>query len=151
MYSQSELNQINDIVCDDIQLLVDDLGLELYVKDNKLVGPCYIHDSDNEHSFQMYTSGHTRRGNWVCFTNHCQNKFYPNVIGFCRGILSNRSGEEKISFIKTVDYLRHLYGINQLKGETVVDAEKKGGRLLYWLIQYRRKEMAIIYVAGTNI
>ena len=149
MYSQSELNQINDIVCDDIQLLVDDLGLNVILKNDKLVGPCEVHSSDNNHSFQMYLTGHTRKGNWFCTTNHCEQKFYKNVIGFCRGVLSNRHNQE-YPFIKVVDYLRTLYGTKQLTGESQVDTEKKGGPLLYWLKEYWREEM-LICVPATNI
>ncbi len=142
MYNQSELNQINDTVCDNIQLLVDDLGLTVLYKNDKLVGPCEAHSSDNSHSFQMYLTGHTRKGNWFCATNHCENKYYSNVIGYCRGVLSNRYGCD-YPFTKVVGYLRTLYGINQLTGETKSDAEKKGGPPLYWLKEYWREEMPI--------
>lgn len=102
-------------ICDNPQILIDDLGLDLTVNRDSITGPCYIHNSDNNHSFILYLDS----GIFRCFTNNCHTVFKNSCLGFVRGVLSNRhcrwskSGDYIYNWDKTLDYLCNLYGVKE--------------------------------------
>ncbi len=122
---------LTDIVCSDIELLFDDLGIEMDVNNDQVTGPCHIHSSDNGHSFIMYLDGHTMKGTWRCWSASCQNTFCSSLIGYVRGFFSakycrwSKPGDKMFSFWETVNYLKQLYGINCLPKYTQEQLEER--------------------------
>lgn len=110
-YDQAKLKYLSDALCDDIEDLLDALGIESYKNMGKFIAmSCPIHGGDNETAFNIYHQGDSYRGNWKCRTHQCEQVFKSSVLGFIRGCLSNSScgwskdGDKVCSFREAVDF-----------------------------------------------
>ena len=71
---------------------------------------CPIHEGDNE-SMEIYMLRDTYRGNWKCRTHGCEKCFKGSIIGFVRGLLSNKKhqwseeGDKTVTFKETIDFI----------------------------------------------
>ena len=111
-YSQDQLKNLCDLVCDDIERLLQVLEVEDYRLTEKMVFcKCPIHDGDNESALNLYYTGESYRGNWKCRTHGCEETFRSSIIGFVRGVLSRQKynwssdGDKTVSFKDAVDFL----------------------------------------------
>jgi len=109
-FDQEKLKVVCDELCDNIEDLLDSFDLD-YRTNNKLITmPCPIHDGDNFTALNIYPDGERYRGNWVCRTHNCEKIFKSSIIGFIRGIISNRKhnwskdGDKACSFQEALDY-----------------------------------------------
>ncbi len=125
MYSQSQLDQLNTIICDNLEILLNELHLDLEVKNNKIEGCCPVHGGDNPGALSIYLDGYKVRGRWLCRTHHCEKEFQNTMIGFTRGVITKH--KTNITFPQTVSSLMNWYGIKALKQECVEVVEKKDG------------------------
>ena len=107
--TSSQIQQLDDILCDNLDWVLDVLGVKLVDRGKYLCGPCPIHGGDNPSALNIYTDGHTKRGNWVCNTHHCEKKYIPTAIGFVRAVLNL---EKQISFPETLDWIIHTLEID---------------------------------------
>lgn len=113
-YEQEYINLICDKISENPELLFENLGLELEIKNRKVNSGCIIHNGDNNHGLWIDFDKKT----WTCFTNHCEQVFKNSLVGFVRGILSNQNlnwrskGDEIFHFGDVVSYLSGLYNIN---------------------------------------
>ena len=110
-YDQYQLKALSDAICEDIQRLLDTLGIEDYkILDKMVMMSCPIHGGDNNSAFNLYHKGDTYCGNWKCRTHQCEETFKPSIIGFIRGCLSKQScnwsknGDDMVSFADAVDF-----------------------------------------------
>ena len=111
-YSQDQLKNLCDLVCDDIERLLQVLEVEDYRLTEKMVFcKCPIHDGDNESALNLYYTGESYRGNWKCRTHGCEETFRSSIIGFVRGVLSRQKynwscdKDKTVSFKDAVDFL----------------------------------------------
>lgn len=49
-----------------------------------------MHGGDSEEGCCIFTDGNTTKGNWCCWTNHCEEEFIKTMFGFVRGVMSER-------------------------------------------------------------
>jgi 5S rRNA maturation endonuclease (ribonuclease M5) len=49
-----------------------------------------VHGGDSEEGCCIFTDGNTTKGNWCCWTNHCEEEFIKTMFGFVRGVMSER-------------------------------------------------------------
>lgn len=110
---------INNAICDDPEILWSALDLEGEINNEHANIACPIHNSSNSHSLSIYFNNYGEiRGRWKCHTKNCQNVFKNSIIGFTRGILSNRhcnwkkSGDKIYGWNNTINYLKGLYNID---------------------------------------
>jgi len=108
---QAKLKVVCDDLCDNIENLLDHFGLE-YKDNGKMISmACPIHDGDNTGALNLYVEGDSYRGNWKCRTHQCEKTFKGSIIGFIRGILSNKEhkwnepGDEMCSFKETINFI----------------------------------------------
>lgn len=111
-YSQYELKNLSDKVCDNIEIILSKLGLEDYKYSAKMISmSCPIHGGDNESAINIYHTGDHYRGNWKCRTHHCDEIFKGSIIGFIRGVISkqkfnwNSDGDKMVSFNETIQVI----------------------------------------------
>tara|TARA_R110002096_G_scaffold15466_6_gene53823 strand:- start:8505 stop:9623 length:1119 start_codon:yes stop_codon:yes gene_type:complete len=111
-FAQEKIVQIENIVLEDVESLLESLGVEEYqTRYGRIDMSCPVHGGDNGTAVNLYLTGHTRAGHWVCNTHQCQKFFKPTLTGLVRGILSrNKHGwecpEDKAAgFQETVNYL----------------------------------------------
>lgn len=96
-YDQHQLKHLSDIISDDIENLLNHLGIESYrMLDKMVIMSCPIHGGDNDSAFNLYHQGDSYRGNWNCRTHKCEETFKSSIIGFIRGCLSHNKGWTKI-------------------------------------------------------
>lgn len=110
-YDQYQLKALSDIICKDIDRLLENLGIEEYkMLDRMIMMSCPIHGGDNNSAFNLYHTGDTYCGNWKCRTHQCEEIFKPSIIGFIRGCLSrekfswSKNGDEMVSFADAVEF-----------------------------------------------
>ena len=113
-YFQERLNELNELCCDRIDDLLIRLGVEYKRIGRRIVGCCPLHNSDNNSGWNLYDSGNSRRGNYVCYSAQCEKKFGNNIIGLTRGILTRKSRGD-ISFNTSVLYLCEFLGYKSLQ------------------------------------
>lgn len=109
-YSQQQLKVLSDYLCEDIDNLLDSLGIIDYkLFDRMIAMRCPIHGGDNNSACNLYYKGDSYRGNWKCRTHQCEETFKNSIIGFIRGCLSKQNGwtgpgDPIVSFEEAVDY-----------------------------------------------
>lgn len=110
-YSQDKIKILSDMVCDNIESLLETLGIDDYkILDNMIVMSCPIHGGDNASAFNLYYTGDSYRGNWKCRSHKCEDIFKSSVIGFIRGCLSRsecnweKNGDLMVSFQDALDF-----------------------------------------------
>lgn len=122
-YSQAKIKAVCDELCDNIDLLCDAFDLNCKHTNKMITMACPIHGGDNESALNLYYTGDSYRGNWVCRTHHCEKIFQPSIIGFLRGILSvqknnwTKNGDEIYSFDATMETALQILNknINDIK------------------------------------
>ena len=113
-YDQSQLKQLSDIACDDIENLLEVLDISEYkICDKMVTMSCPIHGGDNPSALNLYYVGDNYRGNWKCRTHQCEEVFKSSIIGFVRGCLSRNNGWEKegddtVSFKDAIDFISNF-------------------------------------------
>ena len=127
---QNQIKVLCDKVCDRIDDLLEHFNLE-YRSNNRFISmSCPIHGGDNGGALNLYHTGESYRGNWKCRTHHCEETFKGSIIGFIRGIISNRKygwnkqGDELCSFNEAMDYATSFLNIS-LKDIKVCSLEKE--------------------------
>lgn len=126
-FSQPKIKAICDELCDNIDILCETFELDCKISNKMITMSCPIHGGDNESALNLYHTGDTYRGNWVCRTHHCEKIFQPSIIGFLRGILSVRDkgweaeGDDMFSFNETLDMALKLIDkdVNDIKINTI--------------------------------
>ncbi len=110
-YDQAKLKYLSDILCDDIDRLLEVLGIDSFKNLGKMISmSCPIHGGDNDTALNIYHQGDHYRGNWKCRTHHCEEIFKGSIIGFIRGCLSHnshgwqKSGDPVCSFKEALDF-----------------------------------------------
>ena len=107
-------DQITEIMIKDIDVLLNDLGIEMTECGDRLYCPCPIHGGDNPNAFSIYLD----RDRFYCYTHECHKSTFNSLIGFARMMLSVRHcdwsepGDTLFPFSKTLNYIKGLYGID---------------------------------------
>jgi len=108
---QAKLKVLCDDLCDNIEELLAYFDVD-YKDNGKMMSmSCPIHDGDNPGAVNIYVQGDTYRGNWKCRTHQCEKVFKGSIIGFVRGLLSNKKhqwsedGDKACSFKETIDFV----------------------------------------------
>jgi hypothetical protein len=140
-YNQNQLKVLCDQVCDRIDELLDvlDLSHDITLNGKMFVGKCPIHNGDNLSAFNLYPDGESYRGNWKCRTHNCEKFFKSSIIGFIRGVLSQKkyqwqtSGDKAVGFDDTIKFIEDFLG-KRLKDIKISKSETEK-RLFSSLVQ----------------
>jgi 5S rRNA maturation endonuclease (ribonuclease M5) len=109
-YDQAKLKLVCDHLCDNIDDLLNSLDLEYKSTGKMITMSCPIHGGDNKSALNLYPDGEVYRGNWKCRTHGCEKYFKSSIIGFIRGVLSNKKfdwikeGDKVCSFDEALKY-----------------------------------------------
>jgi 5S rRNA maturation endonuclease (ribonuclease M5) len=85
-----KLNALAQLVCYDIEALFEKLEVDLRRTGKMYIGCCSIHQGDNYSALNLYPEGERVPGIWRCNTRQCHTVFQPTIIGFARGVLSQK-------------------------------------------------------------
>lgn len=116
-YDQHQLKALCDAACDKIEDLLDYFEIEYKHNNHSMVSMCCpIHNGDNPSAVNIYHQGDNYRGNWKCRTHGCEKIFRGSIIGFVRGVLSQKKydwtndGDKTCSFTEAVDFVTKFVG-----------------------------------------
>lgn len=103
--------------------LLDSLSLSFKETDRFFVGCCPVHDGDNKTAVNIFKTGDTARGNWICYTHNChrrisQGGWGSSLFDFVRGTLTTRNGHNH-SFVDGVKYVVKTLAIKPEKQDDV--------------------------------
>lgn len=107
---QAKLKIVCDDLCDNIESLMESLGVEYTTRAKMLTMSCPIHNGDNSSALNIYYEGDHYRGNWKCRTHGCEETFKGSIIGFVRGVISShkygwtKNGDDTCGFDEALDY-----------------------------------------------
>lgn len=108
---QEKLNVLNNLLGEQLEDLLDHLGVRYRRVGRILIGACPIHGGDNPTAMNVYLQGDEVAGYWTCNTWHCERFFKQNIIGFAHGVLSHeqagwcKQGDRRHRFDNTLDFL----------------------------------------------
>lgn len=136
-YNQEELKNICDMLCSNIEELLESLDISDYRMCDKMVlTSCPIHGGDNNAALNLYHSGDYYRGNWTCHTQHCEQVFKGSIIGFVRGCLSHKkydwqkSGDNTVSFNDTIKFIKEFLNYKD-NDKTLYDIKKNQEKTMF--------------------
>jgi len=117
-YDQHQLKVLCDALCENIEDVLSYFNLEYKISSKMVIMKCPIHCGDNESALNLYHQGDQYKGNWVCRTHGCEKVFKKSILGFIRGILSNKkydwseNGDQTVTFRETIELANKLVGID---------------------------------------
>jgi len=121
--TQSKIYSICTALISELPDLLTKLEIDYIEYPNRYSFSCPIHGGDNNEGCSIFTDGHSSKGNWQCWTHHCEEDYTNNIFGFVRGVLSARSNR-KVSLIETENFCTSILNgdIKDIEQEkTVVD------------------------------
>ena len=83
---------------------------------NRIAFPCPVHGGDNPEACCVFVDGNSAKGNWHCWTRHCEEEFTGSLVGLVRGWLE-RNGCEENSFHKALEFCCDFLKIDVKKVE----------------------------------
>ena len=89
---------------------------------NRLAFACPIHGGDNPEGCSIFTAGNTAKGNWNCWTQHCEEEYGRNLFGFVRGVLSNQKASD-VSILETVKFCLEFLDLDVKELDILTDIE----------------------------
>ena len=101
--SREKIYSICNELSDKVPELLNALKIEYTEFPNRIAFPCPVHGGDNCEGSCIFTDGSKTKGNWVCWTHSCEKDYGKNMIGFVRGVLSQREGKE-VNFYKALNF-----------------------------------------------
>lgn len=94
-----KLQIISNEIAENIEQFFEYFGYDGFViKNNKITGPCPIHEGDNSIAFNLWTDGYSSKGNWKCRTHGCEKKWNGTAIGLIRGLIAKNTGKDASLF-----------------------------------------------------
>ena len=101
-----DLNKLSEHIYSNIEVLLDDLGLEYRQDGENIFMCCPIHQgSDNKTAVSISLD----KRMWKCWTHNCEEEYGKDIFNFIRGVFAG----EDWSFGDVLKYLCRLYNISK--------------------------------------
>lgn len=104
---QKTISSICNELFDVLPRLLEYFDIDFVEFPNRYAFPCPVHGGDNSEACCVFTDGLTQKGNWSCWTHHCEEEFANNLFGFIRGCLTN-SRDRRVSMNETASFCLHF-------------------------------------------
>jgi 5S rRNA maturation endonuclease (ribonuclease M5) len=113
------LNALTQLVCYRLDDLFEKLEVNLRRSGRMYVGCCPVHCGDNYSALNLYPEGESVPGIWRCNTKGCHHIFKNTIVGFTRGILSQKyfdwtidhPKDKQAPFDKVLNWLCKFIGV----------------------------------------
>ena len=109
-----DLNKVKNLILDNIDLLLEDLGLDYEQISDNIFMKCPIHGGDNDKGLSISLT----QKNWRCWTRGCQEDFGTDIFGFIRAV------REDATFSDTLRYVCKLFNIGKEYKSNSTEAKK---------------------------
>lgn len=83
--------RLNEIIAENIEHILDTLGVDYKTYKDRVAISCPIHDSSRPESLTLYTTGDKYIGNFVCWTNHCELQSGKGAINLVQHLLNSKN------------------------------------------------------------
>jgi 5S rRNA maturation endonuclease (ribonuclease M5) len=102
--TKETISALNEATFHRLESLLDYFDIEYTDFENRLAFPCPVHGGDNPEGCCVFTDGNSQKGNWTCWTAHCEEDYVSNLFGFTRGCLTAKRGKP-VSMNETASFL----------------------------------------------
>ena len=109
--TKNQIYQICERLFDRLPELLRSLGIEYLEYPNRYSFACPVHGGDNPEGCSIFTDGTSMKGNWQCWTQHCEDDFTNSLLGFVRGVLSEKRNR-KIPLNETAAYCSNFLDLD---------------------------------------
>ena len=109
--TKNQIYQICEKLVERLPDLLRSLDIEYVEYPNRYSFACPVHGGDNPEGCSIFTDGLTSKGNWQCWTNHCEDDFTNSILGFVRGALTTKRNK-KVSLNETAAYCAHIFNMS---------------------------------------
>mgnify|MGYP003624546532 FL=1 len=109
--TKNQIFQICENLFERLPDLFRSLDIEYVEYPNRFSFACPVHGGDNPEGCSVFTDGLTSKGNWQCWTNHCEDDFTNSLLGFVRGALS-QNRDRKVSMNEAAAYCSNFFNIS---------------------------------------
>jgi 5S rRNA maturation endonuclease (ribonuclease M5) len=127
--TNNQIYQICDKLLDRLPELLRSLDIEYIEFPNRYSFACPIHSGDNPEGCCIFTDGISSKGNWQCWTQHCESEFTNSLFGFIRGTLSEKRNK-KLSLNETADFCADFLNVDIDKIEEYSTSNHNSGNIL---------------------
>lgn len=104
-----DFKHLNQVIADNIEKVLDYFDVDYISYPNRVACKCPVHISDKQESLTLYTSGSTSVGNFVCWTNHCEDSIGRGGVNLVKYMLSKKENKN-ISFKDVVNFISSITG-----------------------------------------
>ena len=119
--TKNQIFQICENLVERLPELLTSLEIEYVEYPNRYSFACPVHGGDNPEGCSIFTYGMTSKGNWQCWTNHCEDDYTNSIFGFVRGALSESRGR-KIPLNEVAGWCSNFFNMS------IEDLERAEGR-----------------------
>ena len=111
MESNQQILKISNQLFSKLPELLKYFGIDFIEYPNRYAFACPIHGGDNTEGCCVFSDGNSVKGNWNCWTNHCEDDHGRNLFGFVKGVLSNKAGGNT-NIYETVKFCMDFLGLD---------------------------------------
>lgn len=116
---KTDLNKLKEIMFRDIEILLDNLGLQYEIINDNVFMACPLHGGDNPRGLSVSISGHT----WRCWTRDCQENSGSGIFSFVQSVLEQKE-EKDVGFGEVLKFITKIYNVGN-ECQTYVSEEEK--------------------------
>jgi 5S rRNA maturation endonuclease (ribonuclease M5) len=116
--SREQILKMSNAAAEDIGRLLDHFQVDFIEHPNRFAFACPIHGGDNTEACCIFSDGNTIKGNWQCWTKHCEEEYSNNLLGFIRGTMESKYGR-KVNLNEAYQFTLDFIG-----GETELEGVK---------------------------
>ena len=109
--TKNQIFQICENLFERLPDMLRALDIEYVEYPNRYAFACPIHGGDNPEACCIFTDGLTAKGNWSCWTQHCEEDFTSSLLGFVRGTLSQQR-DRKVSLNEAAAWCANFSNMN---------------------------------------
>lgn len=105
--TNSQISSISNELLNVLPVLFNYFEIDAVEYPNRYSFPCPVHGGDSPEGCSIFTDGLTRKGNWQCWTAHCEEEYTNNLFGFVRGCLCAKRNK-KVSMNQAADFCLNI-------------------------------------------
>jgi len=138
--SREKVYSICNELADKLPQLLEALKVDYVEFENRLAFACPVHGGDNNEGACIFTDGNRSKGNWVCWTHACERENGKNIIGFVKGVLTQKQNKE-VSFTSTINFCLSFLNkkLIDIKEEKIPESIYNNQRLIEVLMREPEK------------
>ena len=101
--TQKQISKICEELLERLPDFLTHMDIDFMQYPNRIAFPCPVHGGDNPEACCIFTDGNSAKGNWHCWTRHCEEEYSGSLVGLVRGWME-KNGCEENSFHKALKF-----------------------------------------------